>query len=70
MCKRGRDVAVTGLDRGVKRGRGAAVTRLVDRGESVPREEAEWSGEGTSERATRHEKETSAALLARQMMGG
>ena len=39
MCKRGRDVAVTGLDRGVKGGRGAAVTRLVDRGESVPREE-------------------------------
>ena len=51
MCKRGRDVAVTGLDRGVKRGRGAAVTRLVDRGESVPREEAEWSvGELVSER--------------------
>jgi hypothetical protein len=39
LCKRGRDVAVTGLDRGVKGGRGAAVTRLVDRGESVPREE-------------------------------
>ena len=30
---------MTGLDRGVKRGRGVAVTRLIDRGESVPREE-------------------------------
>ena len=29
---------MTGLDRGVKGGRGAAVTRLVDRGESAPRE--------------------------------
>ena len=26
------------------------MTGLVDRGESAPREEAEWSGEGASER--------------------
>ena len=39
---------MTGLDRGVKRGRDVAVTGLVDRGESAPREEAiHWRSGGT-----------------------
>ena len=38
---------MTGLDRGVKRGRDVAVAGLVDQGKSAPREEgAKWSGRG------------------------